>query len=180
MTYRVLVVDDDPASRESLAAVLSLDVHVETASSGEQALRRLGTELFHVVCSDFHMPGMNGIELLKRVAELPRSTGCLLFTGADEYHQDTRDHQFYVLLKPFGPERLLRLVLQMARIVEMKRSVTALSSSPLPDSAPPSSSRSDARATTPSERHPAPPASSKGGSSSERIWDSRARKGRDS
>lgn len=132
--YRVLVVDDDESVLASTAAVLSMDVDVVTAASAEQALRLLRAETFDVVCTDFKMSGMDGVELLQRVSELPYAVGCLLITGNDGYFRAESQSQHYVLLKPYEPERLIRLVLQLARIARMKRS---MSSSPEPSSSPP-------------------------------------------
>lgn len=121
--YRVLVVDDDPSVLDSTAAVLSTEVEVATASSAETALRLLAAEPFDVVCADFKMSGMNGAELLARVAELPRPVGCLLITGNDGYFGAETGARHHVLLKPFDPERLLQLVVQLGRIARQRRSI---------------------------------------------------------
>lgn len=126
--YRVLVVDDDPSVLESMLAVLCDDVDVATAPSGERALELLEASSFHVVCSDYLMPDMNGSELLKRVTALPTPTGCLMITGAEEYFRTKKESRYYVLLKPLDPDRLLGMVLHLARLTEMKRSVGRLSS----------------------------------------------------
>jgi len=127
LRFHVLVVDDDPGMLSSLSSVLCDDVHVVTASSPYRALEFLQSRSFHVVCSDFKMPGMNGIELLQKVSQLPEYVSCLLFTGSDEYRSG-ENNRHYVLLKPFDPERLIGMVIQLARVAEMKRSVGLLGS----------------------------------------------------
>lgn len=124
--FRVLVVDDDPFVVESLQAILCDDVEVMTAHSGEQAAELLETSSFHVVCSDYLMPGMDGAELLRRASLLSQSVGCLMITGADEYFQAKMAARHYVLLKPVDPERLLTMILHLGRMIEMKRSVERL------------------------------------------------------
>lgn len=125
--FRVLVVDDDPGMLQSISTVLGEDVDVVTCDTPREALEVFRTTVFHVVCSDFKMPGMDGLELLRRVSASNEPVGCLLLTGSDEYSlADNNRH--YVLLKPFDPERLIALVLQLARVTEMKRSVQLLSS----------------------------------------------------
>ena len=126
--FRVLVVDDDPAVVESMQAVLWDDVDVTTAHSGGRAMELIETSNFHVVCSDYLMPGMNGAELLRRASALPQPVGCLMITGADEYFQAKTGSRYYVLLKPVDPERLLNMVMHLGRMIEMKRSVERLSS----------------------------------------------------
>ncbi|GIV23488.1 MAG: sigma-54 dependent transcriptional regulator [Bacteroidia bacterium] len=62
---RILVVDDDPEIRESLAEVLSYDDHtVEVARDGIEAQRFLERNDFDIVLCDVRMPGRDGLELL--------------------------------------------------------------------------------------------------------------------
>jgi CheY-like chemotaxis protein len=126
--YQVLVVDDEPAVVESIAAVLCDDVDVTTALSGVRALALIERTSFHVVCSDYLMPDMDGAALLNRAAALPAPIGCLMITGAEEYFRKKSEIRHYVLLKPVDPRRLLSMVLHLARLTEMKRSVERLSS----------------------------------------------------
>ncbi|WP_438026645.1 response regulator [Sorangium sp. So ce233] len=125
----MLVVDDDDRALRSICAVLSAEVHVVACSSAEHALRLLEVERFHLVCSDFMMPGMKGDELLRRVSSMPLYTSGLLITGADEYLRSRDGSHNYVILKPFDPARLIGIVLQLARLAEMKRSVHSMAGS---------------------------------------------------
>ena len=127
--FKVLVVDDEKNVLESIAGVLSDDVDVVCCASGGQALKLFDGGQFHVVCADFQMPGMNGIQLLQEVSKRSPSTGCLLLTGADGYLKRPGHSQYYVLLKPFDPERLITLVLQLARIAGMKSAVGRMGTS---------------------------------------------------
>ena len=83
---RILIVDDVPIVLTSLRRVLErAGFRVEAADSGPAALSLLGREEVDVVVSDFMMPGMNGIELLRAVAERwPRVRRALLTAQADE------------------------------------------------------------------------------------------------
>lgn len=76
---RVLVVDDEPDILESLSTLLesSIDgVAVETVLSGEAGLQAIEDHHLDLVISDFKMPGMDGLEFLRRASktkpELPR------------------------------------------------------------------------------------------------------------
>lgn len=71
---RVLVVDDSAVAREVMRAVLNRDpaLEVSTAPNGEIALERVHASRFDVMLLDLEMPGMSGLELLRRVmAEAP-------------------------------------------------------------------------------------------------------------
>ena len=73
---KVLVVDDSPTFREKVALELEGEGYVcERADSGEECLKRLGGEAFDCVVVDLVMPGMDGIEVCRRVANLRREGG---------------------------------------------------------------------------------------------------------
>jgi two-component system response regulator FlrC len=64
---RILVVDDDDGVRSFVAEALESDGHdVRQAADAREALRRLGAESFHVLLTDLRMPGLDGIELVRR------------------------------------------------------------------------------------------------------------------
>ena len=65
---RVLIVDDDDIVRAYLSAVLKkASYDVQTAASAEEALRILDTSQFQIVVTDWQMPGMDGLELCRKV-----------------------------------------------------------------------------------------------------------------
>lgn len=119
--YRVLLVDDDADVLKSLAAALEFDVEVVTCRSAEQALELLRKGEFHVICSDYSMPGMNGLELFERVAELPSPVACLLLTGSSSFIERSGTVNEYVLTKPVDPARLSGLLVQLAHTAQLKR-----------------------------------------------------------
>lgn len=83
----VLVVDDEPFQRRILCEVLKkvgFPITVE-AAAGELALREMKEQKFNLILSDVQMPGMNGLELLRRLrigqTELPRDTRFIVVTS---------------------------------------------------------------------------------------------------
>ena len=64
---RILVVDDEEGSRESLELILEDEYDVVCAGSGITALRRIRNEVFDLVLLDLTMPDMDGIETLKQI-----------------------------------------------------------------------------------------------------------------
>jgi CheY-like chemotaxis protein len=83
---RVLIVDDVRLVLTSLRRLLErAGFHVEAAESGAAALALLGRTEVEVVLSDFMMPGMNGIELLREVAaKWPRARRAMLTAQAEK------------------------------------------------------------------------------------------------
>ena len=71
-TIRVLHVDDEETQRKYAKAFLEMadeSIHVKSAVSPEEALRLLKTEAYDCVVSEFQMPGMDGVELARRIQE---------------------------------------------------------------------------------------------------------------
>lgn len=73
---RLLAVDDSPTFRAHLVGALSAESYrVEVARCGEEALERLKQEDFDCALVDLVMPGMDGIEVCRRINELKRAAG---------------------------------------------------------------------------------------------------------
>src|ERR1035438_6156851 len=71
-TRRVLVVDDEPEIRNVLSGVLEDDGYlVSGAATGEAALEALPGGEFDLVLLDIWLPGMDGMEVLSRIQEMP-------------------------------------------------------------------------------------------------------------
>ena len=81
----VLLVDDEPALLRAFERALSAAGHrVQTASDGAEALKLLADGDFDTVVSDITMPGMDGIELLRKVREQNVDVPVILVTGSPE------------------------------------------------------------------------------------------------
>jgi DNA-binding NtrC family response regulator len=79
---KILVVDDELFVRELLFEFLSKeDYEVVLADCGEKALELIKSEPTEVALIDLKMPGMNGIETLKKIKEVRPSTLSIIMTG---------------------------------------------------------------------------------------------------
>src|SRR5271156_3398320 len=68
---RVLIVDDEPAQRSGLAAMVSAwGMTAETASDGNEALEALSRNGADVILTDLNMPGMDGFGFLEKLREM--------------------------------------------------------------------------------------------------------------
>jgi len=82
MVYKVLVVDDEQAVRDLFADLLKEEkCMVKTVGSGEEALEVFAKEDFEVVLLDIKLPGINGIDVLKKIKELKPKTIVVMITG---------------------------------------------------------------------------------------------------
>lgn len=114
MNEVVLVVDDDPVVRESLQRLLGKRGYaVETAGTAEEALLLLEQKLFALVITDWQMPGMDGLALLRRVKERSPHTPVVMITAygsTETVIQALRGGVSDFVLKPYRPEELLQIV----------------------------------------------------------------------
>ena len=108
---RVLIVDDEPAIRRALRPPLTeLGFHVTEAIRGEEALQMLRTATFDVVLLDINMPGIGGIETLRRLRTLSPKLPILMLTVLDGENEKVQALELgaddYVT-KPFSTRELV-------------------------------------------------------------------------
>lgn len=82
-TSRILIVDDEEQVRNLFAESLSPRYSCVTAGDAQEALVRLTSEPFALVLTDVQMPGLNGIELLRRINEHFPDTAVVMASGVD-------------------------------------------------------------------------------------------------
>jgi CheY-like chemotaxis protein/anti-sigma regulatory factor (Ser/Thr protein kinase) len=111
---RILVVDDDRTTLRLLSLQLEgAGYGVETARDGAAALARLGRARFDLVLLDVWMPGMDGLEVLKRMRGLPSRPRVVVMTADDTPEtllRAGREHAFRYVTKPVEPGELLSVV----------------------------------------------------------------------
>ena len=82
---RILVVDDEVETCDLLKRYLTKKgFQVYTALSGEDAVNIVKEERPHIVLLDIRMPGMGGIEALKKIKEIDREIGVVMITAVKE------------------------------------------------------------------------------------------------
>jgi DNA-binding NtrC family response regulator len=81
--FRVLHVDDDTCILEISKAILEMngEYQVETASSVDEALKKMREQKYDVVVSDYQMPGKDGLQFLRELREKGNNISFVLFTG---------------------------------------------------------------------------------------------------
>ncbi len=120
--FKILIVDDEAIIRESLRDWLSDVGHqVLTAENGLQALEIIEKEKPGIAFVDLVMPGMDGIELLKRTKEISPSIDVVIITAYGSIPtaiNAMREGAYDYIEKPFCPERAELLV---DKLVEHQR-----------------------------------------------------------
>jgi DNA-binding NtrC family response regulator len=108
---RILIVDDDPGQRSLLDSFLqSQGFETVLADSGEQSLKVLPSGSFDMMISDVRMPGLSGLETLRRVRQQNASLPVLLVTAYADIREAVdamRDGALNYLAKPIDLDELL-------------------------------------------------------------------------
>ena len=81
MTYKILIVDDEPANLRLMERLFRREYQVVTALAGKEGLEILKQHDIALIISDQRMPGMTGIEFLKSAAALRPQTVRIILTG---------------------------------------------------------------------------------------------------
>jgi DNA-binding NtrC family response regulator len=110
----ILIVDDEESVRDSLYNWFIEDgYHVECAEDAKKALSMLQSESFHIILADIKMPGMDGLEMLKRIKSLKSDAIVIIMTAfatVDTAVQALKDGAFDYVTKPFDPDDLSHLI----------------------------------------------------------------------
>ena len=121
---KILLVDDDPGSREGLSLLISREGYeVKALGTGEAAIKALSKDAYDVVISDLFLPGVSGIDILKTVKEMALPCNVILITGnasAETAVEAMKEGAFDYITKPVNFRKLQLLI---AKAVEKGRLV---------------------------------------------------------
>jgi nitrogen regulation protein NR(I) len=133
---KILLIEDDPSAAAALERVLrDEDYHVSVAARGDSGLAQAREMEFDVVVSDFKLPGLNGLEVIRQLHAAKPRLPIILMTahGTTEIAiEATKFGAYDYLLKPFEMEELLGLVAKafqssrlMSEVVEIGAAETS-------------------------------------------------------
>ena len=108
---RVLIVDDEPAQRSGLAAMVTAwGMTADTASDGNDALEVLSRNGADVILTDLNMPGMDGFGFLEKLREMGDMPPTIVLTAYGNVETAVRTvHElgaYWFLEKPIQPKTL--------------------------------------------------------------------------
>lgn len=124
--YRILMVDDD----ESLLEIGSLFMEkfgfrVYTSTSGQEALSLISSNKFDAIISDFQMPGMNGLELLKSLRANGYDIPFIMLTGqgSEEIASDALNNgaDYYLIKEVNASAQYEKLSKILRRLISEKK-----------------------------------------------------------
>lgn len=110
-SHSLLLVDDDPSLRQSLAFILrQAGYQVTAAATAEEALQTLSAGPFDLILTDLRMPGMDGIEFLRTLRKDNPDTPVFIFTAHGALNtaiEAMRNGANDYFIKPLKPKELL-------------------------------------------------------------------------
>jgi DNA-binding NtrC family response regulator len=110
----ILIVDDERSVRDSLFNWFIEDGYrVECAENAKVALTMLENDEFDIILADIKMPGMDGLEMLRRIKSLKKDSIVIVMTAfatVDTAVQALKDGAFDYVTKPFDPDDLSHLI----------------------------------------------------------------------
>lgn len=139
--YRIMIVDDEENVLKALQRSLRSETcEIETYTDGASALKRAMVANCEMIISDYRMPGMNGVELLKEIKELQPDAVRIILSGyadIDVILAAINDAEIYrFILKPWHTEELKvtveralahrAVIVENRHLAERVRSQTAL------------------------------------------------------
>jgi FixJ family two-component response regulator len=122
---KILVVDDEINVGKSIRnAILSQSFEIDTALSGEEALKKDEKKKYDVIITDLMMPGISGLDLLQTIKQKRPETIVLMVTGYPTIKtavQSIKIGAFDYIAKPFTPNELRSLVQRAITLAETRR-----------------------------------------------------------
>jgi len=111
---KILIVDDEELLREGCRRLLEMSGYtVRTAGEADSGLRLAAADAFEIAFVDFRMPGMSGIDFIRRMQEISPATDVVMMTGyasiemaVEAMKNGARDY----VAKPFEAEQILEIV----------------------------------------------------------------------
>jgi DNA-binding NtrC family response regulator len=119
----ILIVDDEESVRDSLYNWFIEDRYkVECAANAKEALAILEHQPYDIVLADIKMPGMDGLEMLKRIKTLRKDSIVIIMTAfatIDTAVQALKDGAYDYVTKPFDPDDLSHLIRNAAKQIDL-------------------------------------------------------------
>lgn len=115
----ILVVEDNPFNVMVAQSLLERSgAYVEVASNGEEALAKIKPDKYHIVLMDLNMPVMDGYDATRKLRERGETLPIIALTASlpAEVEKDVHSAGLTdIVVKPFNPEELFRVILKYAK-----------------------------------------------------------------
>ncbi len=119
----ILIVDDELSVRDSLSNWFIEDGYsVDTAEDAKVALRKIEAFNYHIILVDIKLPGMDGLELNRRIKSINEETIVIImtaFASVDSAVQALKDGAYDYVCKPFDPDAVTHIIRNASKTIQL-------------------------------------------------------------
>ncbi len=130
-TYNILIVEDNDTLREGMVRVIEKMGHrAQPAADGAQAWALIQKNPFHLIITDYKLPGLDGISLLQKVKEAAPETEVLVITAFGTIElavEAVQKGAADFITKPFSPEELTLKVKKILERIQEREELSRIS-----------------------------------------------------
>ena len=121
----ILIVDDEESVRDSLNNWFVEDGYqVEVAENARKALQLIESSQYDIILADIKMPGMDGLEMLRRIKALKQDAIVIVMTAFASVNTAVmalKDGAYDYVTKPFDPDDLSHLIRNASKQIELSQ-----------------------------------------------------------
>jgi putative two-component system response regulator len=121
---KIIIVDDEKSVRESIKMILKDYYDLLVFTQGDEILGKFSEDMADVALLDIKMPGMSGIELLKKLKEMDEDLEIIMITGygtLDSATEAMRNGASAYINKPFSKDKLIEIIEEKIKRREKNR-----------------------------------------------------------
>jgi DNA-binding NtrC family response regulator len=125
----ILAIDDELSIREAFKLILADDYNLQLAASGEAALKKIADQKIDLVFLDIRMPGLDGLESLKKIIEIDPAIKVVMVTAVNDVQKASeaiRIGAMDYIIKPFDVEQILNLTKLALASEEFKKETNGI------------------------------------------------------
>ena len=127
--YNILIADDEEGVRDFLEDLLKESFNVDTIERGDTILDRLKQKPCDILILDLQLPGMNGIEVLRRIYENKIDVVVVIITASNDIETAITSMKlgaYDYLVKPFDNDKLLVILKNIVEKLDLEQEVNEL------------------------------------------------------
>jgi|LGVF01.1.fsa_nt_gb two-component system response regulator YesN len=124
--YRILVIDDEKIVLDSVRYIIESNynnVDIETARNGKEGLIKFDSFKPHIVITDIRMPGISGLEFIKKAYKIDKKVKFLIVTAFEQFEYAKESFKFSVedyILKPLNKKTLIESLDKTIKKIELE------------------------------------------------------------
>jgi len=125
--YRILILDDEKIVLDSVRYIIENNyenIEIETARNGKEGLIKLDSFKPHIVMTDIRMPGIIGLEFIKKSRKIDSTVKILIVTAFEQFEYAKESFKFNVedyILKPLSKKKLIESLNKTIRVIEEEK-----------------------------------------------------------